>query len=54
MRKANSAPPILEANAMREVMAAKSVALSSNSLPVPRQNKRNGTIQERMANSSAP
>ena len=53
-RKASSAPPILDATATREVMVARSVALRSNSAPLPRQNTRKGTIHERMANSSAP
>ena len=54
MRNASSAPPMLESTAMREIMVAKSVALSSNAPPLPRQNTRKGTIQERMAKSSAP
>ena len=54
MRKASSAPAMLETTETRANTVAKSVASSSNPAPLPRQNTRNGTIQERMANSSAP
>ena len=53
-RNASSAPPMLETTATREIAVAKSVASSSSVPPLPRQNTRKGTIQERMAKSSAP
>ena len=53
-RNASSAPPILDTNATVAVKVASSVAPSSNSAPVPRQNTRHPTIQKRMAKSSVP